>query len=83
MTQFRIESFQELEAYLRNWTSFQDEHVYDFNGIVALLAACLDNLRVHATDSDLDGINDCLTGNQRTILARIGERLGKDPEDET
>lgn len=75
MATVSIESFSQLEAFLREWKSFGDRQIYDFNGMVALLAACLDNLHAHSLQSDLEEIGESLTDSQKSVLKRIAENV--------
>lgn len=73
MRSFR--TFEELESYLREWTSFSRDETYDVGGLVALLAACVDNLREHLLEDELEDLRERLTEAQRAYLVRLAERL--------
>jgi hypothetical protein len=50
----RVDSYLELEQYLRDWRQWGDpDGEYDANGIFHLLLACLDNLRHKALEAEL------------------------------
>ena len=51
-----MKTFEDLEALLREWVSFADPHVYDAGGMVALFAACLDNMRSRMLKAALEDI---------------------------
>ena len=56
-----MKTFEDLEALLREWVSFADPHVYDAGGMVALFAACLDNMRSRMLKAELEDIGAYLT----------------------
>lgn len=67
----KIESFPELAELFRNFRQSGDpEGPYDFNGMVHLLGACLDNLRRNAHQHELDEIPDLLSNHQVRFCKR-------------
>ena len=75
MTSFR--TFEELESFLREWTSFSRGGTYDAGGLVALLAACLDNLEARLLEEEFEDLKDRLTESQRAYLLLLADRVGE------
>lgn len=72
----RLGSFDDLENLLRNWRLWaSDEGPYDVGGMMALLGACLDNLREHALEAELEDIAEFLTPEQAEFLRGLAARL--------
>lgn len=73
-----VQSFQDLEHYLRNFTCWRDdEHIYDFVGVVTLFLALLDNIQSNANQGDLDDLVSWLSNEQRNCLLNLAERANK------
>lgn len=70
-----IQSFDDLEDTLRLWRSFKDQEIYDLNGMMALVAACLDNLKENMIETDFDEVGDCLTEDQRMFLEKFSTAI--------
>lgn len=73
-----IIAFEELEEYLREFRVFRHGSLpseYDFGGAVYLLAACLDNLRSHALDAQLEEIGNYLDPENMTFLHQLSDHL--------
>ena len=68
-----IQSFEQLEDGLREWMSFGDPQSYDASGMMALLCACIDNLRKYALPAELEDFGASLTEEERAILKTLGE----------
>ena len=69
-------TFEELENFLREWRSFSDDAIYDTGGAIALLGACLDNLRARLLDAELEEEFELrLTDAQREYLKKIAATL--------
>jgi hypothetical protein len=68
-----IESFEQIEEGLREWMSFGDPQSYDVSGMMALLCACVDNLRKYALPAELEGLGGSLTDEERAILKSLAE----------
>ena len=68
-----IESFEQLEEGLREWTSFGDPQAYDAGGMMALLCACVDNLRKYALPAELEDFGSGLKDEERAILKTLAE----------
>ena len=66
-----FQSFEDLESLLKHWTSRYDNNVYDFGGMTSLLGACLDNLKEHALDAEIEEIKEYLTSEQYDFLKLI------------
>ena len=66
-----LKTFEDLEATLRHWMSFADPHLYDAEGMVLLLAACLDNIRLRMLEAELEDIDSYLTDEQKEFLLKV------------
>lgn len=55
-----IQSFEQLEEYLRNWRSFEDASIYDHVGMVHLFKACTENLRQFGLREELATMSEIL-----------------------
>lgn len=66
-----IESFEDLENYIRTFTSWDNEGGYDFGGAVYLLLASLDNLRFRSLEAELDDIGEYMSQEQIVFLKKI------------
>ena len=55
--------------------SFGGGPEYDFVGMVALLAACLDNLQAHALEAELEDIGGCFNDSQKAFLKKLVDYL--------
>ena len=64
-------SFEDLEAYLRTAYTVLGGDDYDFYGVVALTAACLDNLQANALEAQLEDIGESLSDSQKEFLRKI------------
>jgi hypothetical protein len=75
-SRYRIESYEQLEAFLLNWGQFDDpKGEYDFIGITTLLKACVENIRTHALDAEIESLSEngfeFFTPEQKSILRRL------------
>ena len=66
-----IESFEELESGLKNWTSFADRQVYDVGGMMALLCACVNNLRNNVSPAEVPDLAAGMTEEERSFLRTL------------
>ena len=66
-----LKTFEDLEALLRHWGSFADPALYDAGGMILLLAACLDNMRLRMLDAELEDIDAYLTDEQKEFLLKL------------
>lgn len=76
-------SYEELEAFLHEWISWEGD-MYDFGGVVGLLEACLANIRERALEGDLEEFADRLAPENRAtlvLLARLVMQRGSQPDD--
>lgn len=64
-------TFEELEAYLRDWASLAGPETYDFVGMVHLFRACLQNLMVNAVEDDWPEVAGVFTLEEREFLTRL------------
>jgi hypothetical protein len=71
MPDWNVRSFQDLVGNLRNWGSFGDSEVYDCNGMLMLLGACVDNLIEYADDYQLRTFGNTLDVEQLLFLERL------------
>ena len=60
--------YEEVQNYLR---TFSTESTYDFNGLLHLVLAGVENLRVNATDQDFLDFAHSITGEQAGFLQRL------------
>jgi|SoiMethySBSTD1v2_1073268.scaffolds.fasta_scaffold5611844_1 hypothetical protein len=70
-----VNSFEDLVASLRQFTSWTGGPEYDFSGAVQLLAATVDSLHQHALDAELEDIANHLTEEQAAFLRRLGDYI--------
>ncbi len=68
----RIEKYEDLVCFLQSWTSWSGDG-YDIAGMMAILAACLDNLQTNALEADLDELREYLTVEQASFLRKLSE----------
>jgi hypothetical protein len=72
----RFESYKELESHLRNFVNLTgDPAPYDFNLVVHLMLALLDNLRAHALEGELEAIGESMTPEQATFFRKVATYL--------
>jgi hypothetical protein len=72
----KIDTFEKLLEYLRTWTVFtEDNHVYDFNGVLFMMLACMDNIKDHCIPEDLVDIGECFTKEQREFFILVADVL--------
>jgi hypothetical protein len=67
----KVESYEDFLDFIKNWKSWVGDHQYDFNGMVGILGACLDNLRDHCVEVELEEIVDCLEPQQVEFIRKI------------
>ncbi|MEQ8676360.1 MAG: hypothetical protein RLP44_10540 [Aggregatilineales bacterium] len=72
-----IQSYTELASLLRNFRSWNDSSVYDFNGIGHLWLELLDNLQTHAVEEELIQISYSITASQREFLLKLADYAGR------
>ncbi len=64
--------YEEVENYLRKYNIDQENpSQYDFNGLVHLMLAILDNLRESALDAELEDICYTMNDQHREFLQKI------------
>ena len=67
-------SYEDLIDYLRHFTNFSgDPATYDFNGVVHLMLATLDNLKSNALAGELEHIRGLLDEEQRSFLLKLAD----------
>jgi len=71
----QVNTYEDLEQYLREFTNFFGEPApYDFNGAFQLFLAILQNLSRHYHDTDIDSLEDlqgCFNSEQLRFLSRL------------
>ena len=71
-------SYEELREHLRQFVNAAGEPVpYDFNGVVHLLLASLDNLRQNALEAELEDIGESFDDEQAAFLICLAERVSR------
>lgn len=66
--------YETMRAYIRQYNiDINNPCAYDFNGVVHLLLAALDNLREHALEEELESIGHTMTNEQRFFLKKIAD----------
>jgi hypothetical protein len=73
MKPHEIRSFDDLEKYLADFTTWDGDHVHDFGGAFLLLGAILGNIRRYALDVDIDSIGSYLNDEQKSFLQRLAD----------
>lgn len=76
-----IKSFQDLENYLADFTTWDGNHVHDFGGAFVLLGAILDNIRKYALEVDIESIGGYLNDEQKAFLQRLAGLSSRPIED--
>lgn len=75
MTINEVQTYEDLERYLREFTNFSGDPVpYDFVGAYNLFLAILDNMIQNHIDADFGDIKECgcvLTDHQKAFLQRL------------
>ena len=69
-------SYEDLLAHLRQFVNFGGTPAdYDFNGVVHLMLAALDNLRHNASEAELDDIGESFSDEQAAFLLKLAGRV--------
>lgn len=69
-----INSAQDLEDKLRNLNNWNDdEFTYDFNFIVSLLLALLDNLQKNSLEAELNDVGHSFNDAQRHFISILSQ----------
>lgn len=67
-------NYCDVEEYLKEYNlAPENPSHYDFNGVVHLMLAALDNLRARATEEELEDICYSVTDDQREFLRKIAQ----------
>jgi hypothetical protein len=78
-----IQNYADLQNRLRNWTTFAgDPYAYDYNAMFHLLGACLDNIRIHGTEGDIEVIGLSLEPEQIEILVKLADAAKNPPKED-
>ena len=70
-----ISDLRDLTDRIQNWTSFEDEHVYDHGGLIQILAACLQNLRKNSLPVDFEELADRLSEEEIEMLLKLADAI--------
>jgi hypothetical protein len=71
----RIDSFEELKTYLRQFTTWGDRGGFDFCGATHLLMAIMDCIRLTANDAELEEMRELLDEEQVAFIVRLAQSL--------
>lgn len=72
-----VDNLDQLLKFLESWTSVNgDEYVYDANGMLAILGACLTNLSKFALDADFAELNEVFDARQIEVLRKLLNHTG-------
>ncbi len=75
-------SYEDLLAYLRQFANSHGEPApYDFNGVVHLMLATLDNLKDNALEAELEHIRGSFNDEQMAFLLRLEDHLREHDSD--
>lgn len=78
-----IKDVDTLIAYLENLKNWNyEEHQYDFNLIVHLLLALLDNLRANALETEIEDIAYSFNDEQRKFILHLADYAYRLMDDE-
>lgn len=67
-----VTNWATLIEFLEGWSSANgDPDVYDVNGMLLIVSACLRNLAKHSLDADFEEIDEFFDANQIEILKKI------------
>ncbi|HZR18689.1 MAG TPA: hypothetical protein VFE51_15460 [Verrucomicrobiae bacterium] len=72
-----VKSMEQLADYVRNFVNPQGiaAGLWDFDGVVNLLGALLDNVRDHAVVEDVEALSRLLTPRQAVTLLHIARAV--------
>lgn len=62
--------YEAMKKLLRNWST-QGESAYDFNGVVHLMLACLDNLRQFGLEAEFEDIACSFAPDQAEFFIKL------------
>lgn len=72
-----VKSLDQLLNFLESWTSVNgDEYVYDANGMLALLGACLTNLSKFSLNADFEDLSEVFDDKQTEVLRKLLSHAG-------
>lgn len=71
----RIETFEQLESFLKNFTSWQDKETYDFGGNFALFLACIDSLKRNALKVELEDVKEYMSEEQQLFILELANYI--------
>jgi hypothetical protein len=78
----KIETYNDLIDGIENWMSWEHEEVYDFGGMMSILAACLSNLSRLAVEGELEEVANFLEPAQLEFLLRLADYARAHPADD-
>ncbi len=75
-------SYEDLIDYLQRFANFPgDPATYDFNGVVHLMLATLDNLKYNALEAELEHIKESFNTEQMAFLLKLADHLREHDSD--
>ncbi len=78
----KISSYKGLLSSLAEWRSWDDDEVYDFGGIIAVLGACLRNLDQYGVEGELNEVANYLEPEEVRMLLRLAELARANPAED-
>jgi hypothetical protein len=78
-----LKTYEDLELFLRDWSNASGDPVtYDFNGLMSLLIAIVDNLKKNHIDADLESYACSINDEQATFLKKLLKFREMFPDDD-
>jgi hypothetical protein len=72
----KIDTFEQLEKTLSNFTSWHnDAGLYDFGGVMSLFLACVDNLKNNALEAELENADEYMSEEQIKFILELAKRI--------
>ncbi len=67
-----LKTYEDLELFLKHWSNALGDTVpYDFNGLLHLILAGIDNLKKHHIEADLESYSYAITDEQAMFLQKL------------
>jgi hypothetical protein len=67
-----LNTYEDLELFLRNWSNASGDPVpYDFNGLMYLMLAIVDNMKEHSIDTYLEDYSCSINDDQALFLKKL------------
>ena len=70
-----LNTFEQVEAYLREFSNFGGGPPYDVVGVATLTLALLDNLRENALEVDIENLAETVTDEQAAFIVRFATHM--------